>query len=625
MIPARWLHSRNKVLALAACGLLSVAAAPAAQLQVCVQDFTTGGLTNRRVILTPLSYPASAPGWVVSLEPKTALTGADGCTIVSNLLAGTYRLTISGTPVTSVQITVPDTNTVVNAALQITTTAGTNLAAYTTAAADARFATYAAVTNIHSALGGGAGGVGAAQVTNTAASLIGQSNAPLLSSLAGKIASDHGRGTNVSFQGGLGLSDFAYLTNSAGTIRFTYILDAEDVQDIWSVPSDSFRFHVRPELDTGYYNTAVQPLSLIHNQLLVNASNALQTSLQTSNANLNNIQGALVVSSGQQFYLGTNSGPLGEDYNVIFLGHNWTSAGRGIADWNTVTSVGDGFNAYCSYDSRPTAQGNYGYNHITSFQSRIQYKGPAPIDTIQGYAFLPTLNGPATNVYAINIFDSNGSNRPVYQAGIYIHDLTNATGQNYAINQVGTNTPSYFDGTVTLGATAVMRSSQYNSNLTVLGGLAAGSLSAPWASFGVGYSKGAGYSLQNAGGTKAILTLTEVGSATVSSNLAVAGGATITGSVTCSGLTPGNLANSTYFAANSGGHNFLNDAGDTYLLRVANTGGISVGTNLTMKSSLAAPTVTGTNNGVFWASNNMLFWTCTAGGTTTNTTKIAGP
>jgi hypothetical protein len=58
---------------------------------------------------------------------------------------------------------------------------------------------------------------------------------------------------------------------------------------------------------------------------------------------------------------------------------------------------------------------------------------------------------------------------------------------------------------------------------------------------------------------------------------------------------------------------------------LAVVGAITAGTNMTIRSAISSPTVTGTNNGIFWASNNTLFWTWTAGGTTTNTVKIAGP
>lgn len=54
-------------------------------------------------------------------------------------------------------------------------------------------------------------------------------------------------------------------------------------------------------------------------------------------------------------------------------------------------------------------------------------------------------------------------------------------------------------------------------------------------------------------------------------------------------------------------------------------GQLTVGTNMTLMTSIVAPTVTGTNNGILWASNNTLFWTWTAGGTITNTAKIQGP
>jgi hypothetical protein len=66
-------------------------------------------------------------------------------------------------------------------------------------------------------------------------------------------------------------------------------------------------------------------------------------------------------------------------------------------------------------------------------------------------------------------------------------------------------------------------------------------------------------------------------------------------------------------------------------LNIPNNGNLRVdgigrfGSNMTIMTAIASPTVTGTNNGIFWASNNTLFWRWTAGGTTTNEVKIAGP
>jgi hypothetical protein len=62
-----------------------------------------------------------------------------------------------------------------------------------------------------------------------------------------------------------------------------------------------------------------------------------------------------------------------------------------------------------------------------------------------------------------------------------------------------------------------------------------------------------------------------------------------------------------------------------YNLDVGGPSGMRVGSNLVMMTAISSPTVSGTNNGIFWASNNTLFWRWTAGGTTTNEVKIAGP
>jgi hypothetical protein len=134
--------------------LLLTSSAPAAHVQVAVQDFTSGSVTNRRVTMTPLAYPTPTPGWVVNMEPKVAFTGTDGCLTYSNLLAGTYRLSISGTPVTSFQITVPDTNTLMTAASLLTTAVPANQVVYTTTASDARYVLLSDITNIILTLAG---------------------------------------------------------------------------------------------------------------------------------------------------------------------------------------------------------------------------------------------------------------------------------------------------------------------------------------------------------------------------------------------------------------------------------------------------------------------------------------
>jgi hypothetical protein len=71
---------------------------------------------------------------------------------------------------------------------------------------------------------------------------------------------------------------------------------------------------------------------------------------------------------------------------------------------------------------------------------------------------------------------------------------------------------------------------------------------------------------------------------------------------------------------------------DAFWVREPDTVGVNqimVGTNCTLVGTTAVtvdrPYVAGTNNGVFWASNNTLWWVYTLGGTSTNWTKLAGP
>jgi len=63
----------------------------------------------------------------------------------------------------------------------------------------------------------------------------------------------------------------------------------------------------------------------------------------------------------------------------------------------------------------------------------------------------------------------------------------------------------------------------------------------------------------------------------------------------------------------------------TELMRLNEDAALSIGSNLVVQSTTVRPMVSWTNGGVLWASNNVLYWTYTAGGTTTNTVKVAGP
>ena len=116
----------------------------AADLQICTSDLTTRILPGRLITLTPASTPLEPPGWITAMGPWTGFTGTNGCVTVSNLLGGAYRLTISGTPITSLALAVPTNAGLVNAWFCLTnaTLSASNAPeAYTTTASDALFAT----------------------------------------------------------------------------------------------------------------------------------------------------------------------------------------------------------------------------------------------------------------------------------------------------------------------------------------------------------------------------------------------------------------------------------------------------------------------------------------------------
>jgi hypothetical protein len=180
--------NRLSVLLSAALGLLLGAAlrSSAGTLFVDLRDVTTQGLTNRRVILTPLSTPAGGAGTVIVSDRISLL--ATNAFYVSNLVAGTYAIELQAPPtLTRFQCTMPDTNGVVN--LVSILTAGTNdtgTAAYawTMSAADLRypslFGTGLSATEVNGRLQLTATGTTESVVpTNAIASWISASNAPL--------------------------------------------------------------------------------------------------------------------------------------------------------------------------------------------------------------------------------------------------------------------------------------------------------------------------------------------------------------------------------------------------------------------------------------------------------------
>jgi len=144
----------------------------AATLRVPVQNFTQGSVTNRRATLTQTVLYTATETNIVMGEPVSQYTDANGIAWFSNLLAGNYRLDISGNPSGSWTLLVPDDPGVWNAQACITTTLPKgNLLAFTATASDARYASFIWVSNLINSVGGPTNGVTAAVMSNAIAAL----------------------------------------------------------------------------------------------------------------------------------------------------------------------------------------------------------------------------------------------------------------------------------------------------------------------------------------------------------------------------------------------------------------------------------------------------------------------
>ena len=185
----------------------------AADLQICTSDLTTRILPGRLVTLTPASTPAHPPGWLTLMTPWTGFTGTNGCVTVSNLLGGAYRLTIAGTPITSLPLAVPTNAGLVNAWFCLTNAtlpASNAPAAYTTTAADALFATKTLLTNLLNSTSGPTNGLTWLQASNAARDIALALDSALSNALAFVSAS------NASYQSSLSYSLSATSSNIAG-------------------------------------------------------------------------------------------------------------------------------------------------------------------------------------------------------------------------------------------------------------------------------------------------------------------------------------------------------------------------------------------------------------------------
>jgi hypothetical protein len=122
------------------CFLLSALEISAATIEVNTRTFTSEPTQRRRTTLTLIEAgPVVAGPWLIAGDSVAAFTSTNGVAYYSNVLAGSYRLDIAGTPGRSFPITVPDTNGVLSAAALVNST-NINTHFYTATQVDALIA-----------------------------------------------------------------------------------------------------------------------------------------------------------------------------------------------------------------------------------------------------------------------------------------------------------------------------------------------------------------------------------------------------------------------------------------------------------------------------------------------------
>jgi hypothetical protein len=124
--------------------LLLTSCAHGADVAFDLSDFTTSGVSNRRVIMSPTSTPRVSAARIILSDRVSFTTDAAGQHTVSNVVAGYYTVSLQGPPnPTQFTIAVPDTNGVVVAAdLLVASTSSTfpnGTTAWSMAASDARY------------------------------------------------------------------------------------------------------------------------------------------------------------------------------------------------------------------------------------------------------------------------------------------------------------------------------------------------------------------------------------------------------------------------------------------------------------------------------------------------------
>lgn len=96
--------------------LLIAACANAANVEINLADFTTTGITNRLVHITPRVAPRAVDAFVLTRDRRYFYTDTNGLMIASNVVEGSYTVELMG-PYARSQfcLYIPQTNGTINA------------------------------------------------------------------------------------------------------------------------------------------------------------------------------------------------------------------------------------------------------------------------------------------------------------------------------------------------------------------------------------------------------------------------------------------------------------------------------------------------------------------------------
>lgn len=166
-----------------------------------------------------------------------------------------------------------------------------------------------------------------------------------------------------------------------------------------------------------------------------------------------------IVGSGRIF-IGNNA-TSGDDSAILVgrgLTGSYSTGAHGVRDESSYNPSGTGLIGYSSFDAIPAMTGTVNWNHIHSYQSRIQYSGSVQVGTERGFYHQFTHNGSGTVLQStgIEVVDYAGTGTVTSQVGIYIGPITRGSVSNFGIYSPGATTASFHEGLWQVGTGGIV-------------------------------------------------------------------------------------------------------------------------------------------------------------------------